>query len=92
MKSILQSEKGCYMTADTSNLHKHHIFGGSNRKWSEKYGLWVWLRCDWHNLADYGVHFNKQLDVELKEYAQTKFEEVHGTREDFMRIFGRNFL
>jgi len=90
--SILQTEKVCFMTGSTDSLHKHHVFGGSNRKWSEKYGLWVYLRADWHNMSDYGVHFDKAFDTELKEFAQTKFEEVHGIREDFMQIFGRNWL
>ena len=90
-KSLLQNEKECYVTKSCSNLHKHHIFGGPNRKNSEKYGLWVYLRADWHNMSDYGVHFNKQLDKELKQMAQRAFEEVHG-HEMFMRIFKRNYL
>lgn len=43
MKSILQTEKRSYLSGDTRWLEKHHIFGGANRKLSEKYGLWVWL-------------------------------------------------
>lgn len=73
------------------NLHKHHVFGGRRRKASEKYGLWVWLRPDWHNLSDYGVHFNKELDTLLKQKAQEAFERDH-TRKEFMEIFGRNYL
>ncbi len=90
-KSILQSEKKCFKTQSTYNLHKHHIFGAANRKHSETYGLWVWLRADWHNLSDYGVHFNKEFDTELKQLAQRKFEETH-TREEFMRLIGKNYL
>ena len=90
-KSILQSEKKCFVTGDTNNLHKHHICGGPNRKHSETYGLWVWLRADWHNLSDYGVHFNKEFDTKLKQLAQRKFEETH-TREEFMRLIGKNYL
>lgn len=33
MKSILQTEKICYVTGDKTGLHEHHIFYGSgNRK------------------------------------------------------------
>lgn len=90
-KSLLQSEKECYITGSCSNLHKHHIFGGPNRKNSEKYGLWVYLRADWHNMSDYAVHFDKQLDLELKQTAQKVFEEEQG-HDKFMAIFHRNYL
>ena len=90
-KSILQSIKECYVTGDTNNLHEHHIYGGGNRKTSEKYGFKVWLRADWHNMSDYGVHFNPDLDLHLKRICQQKFEETH-TRAEFMALIGMNFL
>lgn len=90
-KIKLQSEKECYITEAKTGLHKHHIFGGANRKWSELYGLYVWLRPDWHNMSDYGVHFNKKLDTELKQYAQAEFEKVY-SQEEFRKIFGRSYL
>ena len=93
-QSILQDEKVCWITGTPYNLHKHHIFfGTSNRKLSEKYGCWVWLRADWHNMADYGVHFNKKMDNDLKRIAQKKAMEVYGwSIEEFIRIFGRSYL
>ena len=92
MKSIIQDTKECFVTHDTNNLHKHHCFGSWNRNNSEKYGLWVWLRADWHNLAPYGVHTNRALDLQLKIIAQTKWEEKFGTREEFRKIFGKSWL
>lgn len=92
MESIIQKEKECYLTGSINNLHCHHIFGGANRKLSEKYGLKVWLRADWHNMSNYGVHFNKNLDLELKRVGQLAFESRFGTREDFRRIFGKSYL
>lgn len=94
MKSILQNKKECYITKSTHNLHKHHIFGGTaNRKLSEQDGLWLWLRSDWHNLSDYGVHFNKQLDLKLKKMAQKKWQEYYNkTKEDFIKEYGKNYL
>lgn len=93
MKSIIQDEKQCYVTGSTINLHKHHIFNASNRKHSEKYGLWVYLRADWHNMSDYGVHFNKDLRQRLQAQAQEKAMEYYGWNiEDFIKIFGRNYL
>lgn len=37
------------------------------------------------------LQLDKGLDLKLKEMAQAKFEETH-TREEFIRIFGRNYL
>lgn len=91
MKSILQTEKECWYTGETHELHKHHVFGGINRKNSEKHGLWVWLRPDLHNMSDAGVHFDRAKDIELKQIAQAAFEAKY-SREEFMRIFGRNWL
>lgn len=92
-QTILQSKKECYMTQSTSGLHKHHIFGGANRSKSEQYGLWVWLRADWHNMADYGVHFNRVLALRLKQEAQAAAMQRYGwDTEQFIRIFGRNYL
>ena len=90
-KSLLQDEKKCYITGATENLHQHHIFKGSRRKASDKWGCWVWLRADWHNMADYGVHFNKELDTWLKLEAQAAFEAKYG-HQKFMDVFGKNYL
>ena len=91
MKSLLQAEKECYITGSTEGLHKHHIFFGPNRQNSEKYGCWVYLRADWHNMSDRGVHFNKELDLKLKREAQAAFEKKYD-HEKFMEVFGRNYL
>lgn len=93
MKSVLQKEKKCAVCGTTYNLHDHHIFfGTSNRKHSETFGLKVWLCAEHHNMSDQGVHFNKALDLHLKKVAQRKFEEIHGTRETFISVFGKNYL
>lgn len=90
MKSIIQSEKECYVCKTTQGLHNHHIFGASNRKHSERFGLTVFLCPMHHNMSDYGVHFNKELDTHLKQLAQLKFEETYN--KSFLEVFGRNYL
>lgn len=94
MDSIMQTKKECYVTGSNVQLHEHHIFMGKNRKLSEKYGLKVWLRYDWHNGSNYGVHNgNTVLDEKLKKVAQEKAMEHYGwSTEEFIRIFGRNYL
>lgn len=91
MHSIIQTEKKCFMCHSTSVLHKHHIFGAANRKWSEEYGLWIWLCPPHHNMSDHGIHFNKPLDMQLKQIAQREFEDTYG-HDEFMKIFGKNYL
>ena len=98
MKSIIQNVKECwtcrmnYDVETTVGLHDHHIFEGSaRRKNSEKFGLKIYLCGRHHNLSKYGIHYQKQLDLELKQIAQKKFEETH-SREEFLKHFRRNYL
>ena len=92
MDSILQDRRECFLTGDTFGLHKHHIYmGNPGRRISEENGFWVWLLWDWHNGAEYGVHFNRPFDLELKRICQEKFEENH-SREEFMRLIGKSYL
>lgn len=88
---MIQTEKECYI-CQSPNVELHHIFLSANRKLSDKYGLTVYL-CHYHH-QDHkqGVHHNKDLMQKLHEVGQKYFEEHHGTREDFMRLFGRNYL
>ena len=99
MKSIMQEDwNTCYLcgrnrTADICGLEEHHVFGGSNRRHSEKYGLKVHLcgdRC--HRNGSGAVHKSKDTDLSIKAAGQKAYEEVHGSREDFMKIFGKNYL
>lgn len=89
--SIMQTERECYITGRTDNLHCHHIYMGSNRKTSDENGFTVYLTGEWHNQSNHGVHFNKDLDDRLKRECQSKFEET-GTREEFIKLIGRNYL
>lgn len=94
MDSILQTEKVCYITGQTNNLHKHHIFfGNPNRKISEDNGFWVYLAGYLHNQSSIGVHGKdgRELDLMLKQHCQRKYEETH-TREEFMKLIGKNYL
>lgn len=89
--SIMQRDKQCYVTGATENLHKHHIFQGCRRSASEKWGCWVWLRADYHNMSDHGVHSDHEFDMRLKKECQQEFEALYG-HEKFMEVFGKNYL
>lgn len=91
MDSILQSERRCYFCGSMLWLEEHHIYGGRNRKISEKNGFKVILCHRDHNEPPKGVHFNKQRSDQLKADCQRKYEETH-TREEFIALIGRNYI
>lgn len=89
-ESIIQTgEKQCYVSGSRQNLDIHHVLHGvANRKIADKFGLWVWLRHDIHKrLHD----SDKDLDRELEQEAQKAFEEKY-SHEEWMRLFGKNYL
>lgn len=80
----------CYFTG-AAPVERHHVFGGANRKLSEKYGFVVPLRPDLHPNGA-GATWSEQLndlDLFLKRQAQIYYEKHYGTREDFRNEFGR---
>ena len=92
-KSILQTERKCYITGSTYNLHRHHIFAGGRRQISEREGFWVYLIGHLHNQSNDGVHGKNghALDFKLKQDCQRKYEETH-SREEWMLLMGKNYL
>lgn len=103
-KSIIKGnhENQCHCCGRyVAKPHKHHIFGAANRKWSEKYGLWVFLCPECHNMSAHCVHRDKELMGVYHRLGQETFETkfMHDkmatpeeARTEFMRIFGRNYL
>lgn len=83
----------CYISGSTkdsgADIHIHHIFGAANKHASEKYGFIVPLRADWHDMADYGVHFDRELDLRFRRKCQEYWLEHYGTKEEFILIFGK---
>lgn len=90
--SIMQYDKECFVTKSTRGLDRHHCFKGSRRKASERYGLWVWLRHEVHMALHDHCPPWERLEEALKIAAQRAFEANGGTREEFMRAFGANYL
>ena len=87
-ESILQNEKECFVTGRRDHLDLHHIYAGSRRKASDRYGCWCWLTHDIHmELHDR----NKTLDKMLRVVCQERFEEIY-SHEEFMAVFQKNYL
>lgn len=84
----------CGRNGAVDPLDRHHIFGASNRKKSERYGLVVDLchfRC--HEFGKEAAHNNAETMQKLHEYGQKKAMEENGwTKEKFIQEFGRNYL
>jgi len=95
MESIMQNTHECFLcgkNGSSDRLEVHHIFGGSNRQHSEQYGLKVLLcGAECHRLGSNSVHMNKSVSAIVKRLGQSKFEEIY-THDEFMSIFGRNYL
>lgn len=97
-KSIIQEDSSrCYLCGMNRNLEPlecHHIFNGPNRKWSEKYGLTVYLhgeKC--HRLGKESVHANSEVRALVQDKAQCiAMEHYRWSIKDFQNIFGKNYL
>lgn len=90
-KSILQDDTDRCIICGRYGTEIHHVFfGTANRKLSTKYGLIVGL-CYEHHRGNKGVHNNRELDLQLKRMAQTKFTDTY-QNVDFLAVFGRNYL
>lgn len=76
---------------DFLKLDLHEIFFGSNREKSKHYGLVVPLCHEGCHQGSEGVHFNRELDLALKRKGQEEFERLY-PGEDFLGVFGRNYL
>ena len=90
-KSILQTEKECYICGAVTGLECHHILAGTaNRRISEKYGLKVWL-CHKHHTGAEGAQYDRALNYQMKMDAQKKFEEIY-SHELWMKEIRKNYL
>lgn len=91
-KSIVQEDEQCIICGSIQGLQRHHIFfGRPNRQHSEEDGLWCWVCYYHHNASMMSVHQNHAMDLKLKKYAQSIYEQKH-TREEFMERYGKNYL
>ena len=90
-KSILTKDMSRCVICGRPKEAVHHVFGGPNRKNSEKYGLKIPLCNSCHNMSPESIHFNRELDLTIKRKAQKIFESKY-SHELFMEVFGKNYL
>lgn len=93
--SLLQNRRECYVCREmcfkrtVDGLHRHHVYPGSRRAASEKYGCTVWL-CESHHTGHAGVHHSRTLSLWIMNRMQKAFEARYG-HEKFMEAFGKDF-
>lgn len=92
MDSIIQEDMSYCWKCGRYGTEIHHVFYGTgNRTNSTRYKCLVGL-CYNHHRGKQGVHNgNRELDMELKRYAQKRFSEYY-PEADFLAVFGRNYL
>ena len=89
----MQTTKGvCYICGNNRGYELHHVFGGRNRKKSDRYGLMVYLCHQCHNEPPNGVHFNANNAKRLKAEAQrVAMESYKWDCQKFLEEFGKNY-
>lgn len=94
-----KDDRTCYLCIRLHNdyqkqnyLQEHHVvFGTSNRKLSEKFGLKVYLCDAHHEHSKEAVHVNTEIRKMLCEDAQREFEKKY-PELSFLKVFGKNYI
>lgn len=95
-ESILTDDLKHCIECGRTGVNIHEIFFGlKNRELSKKYKLVIPL-CNLlhHNQFECrGIHFDKKLCLKWQKIGQEKFMKYYNTtKEDFSKIFGKNYL
>ena len=82
------------MPENGDHLDRHHVFGGPNRKKSEKYGAVVLLHHNsCHIFGPLAVHNHAGRNLWIKQRMQMKImREQHWDMDRWIREFGKNYL
>lgn len=78
----------CYLCGSTYKLTWHEIYSGKNRQNSMKNGLCLRLCLNCHSKEQEDSQFNDYW----RKQGQLYLEENTGSREEFIKVFRRNYL
>lgn len=83
----------CFITG-LPGVERHHIIGKTkyNKMLCEEYGYIVPVIPRLHPNGAQADAEGRALDIVFKQMAQRDFEAKHGTREEFIRLFGKSYL
>lgn len=90
MKSILTEDTSTCLVPDCGRRATdcHHIYEGKNKTLSETFKLMIPL-CREHHTA---LHNDQEMNNYFKRLGQIAWEEQIGTRAQFIKIIGKNYL
>jgi len=89
-KSLLSNAKKCYVCGSEYNIEKHHvIFGTANRKKADDDGLWCYLCHRDHQAVHNQDIWEKKA---LQKIGQEKWESHFGSKDDFIKRYGKSYL
>ena len=80
--------ENCCLCNSTYKLTQHEIYAGKNRQNSAKYGLCLRICLDCHSREQENSQFNNYWHKKGQLY----WEEFIGSREEFIKVFKRNYL
>ena len=80
--------KKCYLCDSKYKLTWHEIYAGRNRQNSMKYGLCLKMCLNCHSREQENSQFNDYWHKQGQLY----WEEFIGSREEFIKVFRRNYL
>lgn len=86
--SIFTSADRCFACKSTYKLTWNEIYRGRNRSHSMKYGFCLRMCLDCHRKYQENNNFNDYLHRQSQEYWECNI----GTREEFIKVFRRNYL
>lgn len=93
MKKSIMPKDDLWNTEYFEGSHKHHVFGGANRKLSEQDGLFIYLPPELHNMSDKGIHFNKAFMDYAHSVGQIAWmQHYNKTKEDFIKKYGKSYI
>lgn len=95
LKSILTDDMEHCMYTGSAPVERHHVFygmGGEMKAKCERYGFIAPLRPDLHPNGVFAGQAAKTVDISLKQRCQAYYEEHYGTREEFIKEFGKSYL
>ena len=78
----------CFLCGSIYNLTWHEIYAGRNRQNSMKYGLCLRLCLNCHEERQEDINFNEFWHKK----GQSLWETEIGSREEFIKVFRRNYL
>ncbi len=82
-----------WKTERFTNSQRHEIFGGINRQQSIKYGLVIFLTLEQHTGTNKAIHKDKKFMEYAHKIGQKTWQKYYNkTKEDFIKVYGQNYL